>query len=276
MTKLHGLGEEQLYDRLGSLLETVDTTFIASENWTFDGSLIEIPQIIANLQEHLPGSPDSERKPFWKCVVAVNRAKQGLHLIERLDLMVKRAMAIPPGPFVRTLNLFSRSKQLDRYRDLLVELDTYLYRIVHDFRWQPTGTNLLNRDVPDDLSHLVPVLRRTLSAQFKQVVGTKIPPSGPTALKAWAYLAFVDLAWRNRQWRERYWNDLENFADFVVPFEHDPYTRVLNRLLYGPLRTTRQIVKTDLRARQANASETLRRNKGVNPRPLKQRKRKIP
>ena len=113
---------KQLIEELEKLIDLASNAFKAGSGYHFPSAVLKLPQIVEDLQPYLDKTGGKRQVPFWKSVVAVDRARTKLGMAATLDAMVDRALAIQPGPLAK----LSRAKLTGDEEQFVKELTAHL------------------------------------------------------------------------------------------------------------------------------------------------------
>ncbi len=220
---------EQLDTRLRELLELAKRAFVGPAPFTFPEPLSEIRSVIASWQSHL-GFDNSERKPFWKCVVALDEARSDLALVQTLTDLVSRATQIPPGPLVKLFRESRNPKFPPKDRAALHDLANRLDEYPREFpiKWE-LYTELLG--------HIRSDLRaKTLERSLDQL--------SPVQRQLVDYAAHVEFLYEHRLWNDLYFDALLALLyDLVFPLENESFFKMMQKVVEFRAPTTRGMRK---------------------------------
>ncbi len=266
------LAAQPLRDRLEALLGTADLAFhdykdqagrpirLDARVFEFPIELVELPNLVAQLQKFI-GRKSTVRFPFWRCVKAVDKAARSLHLVIRLEKMVRRATSIEPGPLYKLLTL----------TPALPDSDQQLLKALQE--------HILNDALKPlkEVENYLPLFRRVDLSIYDPVVN-QIPPtslSDPFTKKVAANLAYADFVAHYALWNARYYGPLCQLYDFLLCLENDGLTELVGKILIGSVYSVKleQLARKRMAGiqRQHRYRNTLRKAKGIPPLPMKEK-----
>ena len=250
-TNLHAPEAECLLARLQGLLDLADDAFTDESGRHFPPELLDLPQIIEELQPYLGKKANQRQFPFWKSVVAMDRARKKLGLIATLDDMVERALIIQPGPLA-TLS-----------REVFADEKIFLGEL----------TAHLEKGVASRLTYLrnyQHIFKNHGSAFYKKLLNSF--PSSVRNLETdelLAYTGYLDLCDQYHTWMTKNNAALTNLFSLVVKLHHQDYFNWFERFARGDMPVVDDAIKSH-KMHQATLRQA-RRRKGFEDRPLRSR-----
>lgn len=241
--------------RLEELLQIAEKTFVNPDDPSFPVELLEIPDWIVRC---LPHSGLVKTFPFWNCVESLNKDKSWLKISERLKSLVENATKLPRGPFVRLVWDFKDRKLAAEMQPLLIELDSLVYRAEESLDGKKVASVYRWRKLPDDLTRFIQLLQRTISPQYRSLIGSCPLAPSPSDARKWAFTAFLDLVWQVHDWNKRYFVPLQALAKLLAVLHNQEFDEMLSRIIYSPGPTVEKFVNYTKRREIAEAKRTKR------------------
>jgi hypothetical protein len=209
--------KRELFDQLRDLLSLVDKAFIDPDRPYFPYEVEE--NLLITLEDLQPyiGKKRSYRTPFWKCVCAVNHARPGMHLIQRLNRLVERARRLPSSPLEKLRVLRQQGRLIAHESGLVGQIEKTIG--IHS-----------NNPAPANVVGWAPVLKRVTSPECEiQVEALRKDASHimsyPEVTNFIAFTRWLDFACQFSKWQERYSQALSSFWIVLVQLENENYNK---------------------------------------------------
>jgi hypothetical protein len=227
--------EQKKLAELRALLRAANRAFQRADYFDFPPELHRLPGLIEDLQG-LAGRRLRVRRPFWKCVVALDNAMGDLGLKRTIEELFARVNDVPAGPVV---NLLKRPDCDASERRAVALLEQMIDPVLRDIDGRVTAV----REVEITTENL-----HACSNVLKEDKGAKVHQFSETALKCgkagadlFNHAAFWELACRSLHWRVRYLPALIELTKLGAALQHAPLFHQLRQVIVVGFPTDKEI-----------------------------------
>jgi hypothetical protein len=217
-TTLNDPKVKHFLEELRALLALAESAFTGKSGYHFNPDLLKLLDVVEDLQPYLGKNGGHRQVPFWKSVVAVDRARTKLGVAATLDAMVDRALAIQPGPLAK----LSRVRLTDDEEQFVKELTAHLEN-------GSTG-------VPKASPRYQRLFDQFGSGQYRKL--TTMFPSSTRNRETddlVAYTGYLDLCDQYHTWMTVHWPALEPLFDLLVQLDNQTYFDKFEKLVRGDM-----------------------------------------
>lgn len=242
---------QPLLQQLDDTLKSVREACQPHRTFEYPYAAGEIPALGSKLRKFLPNSKREEPAVFWKCIIALNKARPGLKLISTLKILFARvSVCFAPGPLTKLVKLRdSQSSPLSPTEKVLVsEIDDCLE---------------INR-TPQNLVASLQLLLKICSTDFMSALKKCFDSSAYTKDERQfiSHAAFLDVRCQYLAWNRYQYPAVVAAFDLANVLDYQPFLDALEPFLIGEFPTLKFLQKD---RKRCNALQRQKKHRAREP-----------